>query len=385
MKIFLGYPSENLSEAEQVFNVLSSIDYTKVWFDKSSLVGGADWDRERSLAQKQADLIVHIYSNSASSRSGVVNREIHQSLELADDQPIGSNFIIPIRVGRAALPGELMKYQYIELSDGWQEKLTIAVDFRHQQLMMRAGMNSNSDATTPTTTTISTNLEPEVKVTLLSEDEPHYRCAGEYPQFGRTGLYFDFVNSSIKSDFLDNYFQFMAFAQSEDNSPAVRMHDERPAEWEGKYRVEYRSGNLISINALQYIDYGGIHPNYYVRTLNFFGERLGRLSAQDLLCHDDQAARKVLEYCNQVACAEHQAWRTGDEGALPDFIGFLEKEEDVWKFLKNFNFHRRGVTFHLAPSELLPHAFGFADFDVPWRFLDEFVNAEVLASVNDLE
>lgn len=79
MKIFLGYASERLEAAQEVYDFLKTLN-EDVWFDKVSLTGGDDWDRERATAQQNADFVVHLISADVFSRPGVVNREIKQTL-----------------------------------------------------------------------------------------------------------------------------------------------------------------------------------------------------------------------------------------------------------------------------------------------------------------
>ena len=62
MKIFLGYASEHTETAREIYGFLKTINYD-VWFDKVSLVGGDDWDRERASAQQEADFVIHLISS----------------------------------------------------------------------------------------------------------------------------------------------------------------------------------------------------------------------------------------------------------------------------------------------------------------------------------
>lgn len=109
MKIFLGYPSERAEIAREIYEFLKTHD-NDVWYDKASLVGGDDWDRERLAAQKDADLVVHLISVEVLTRSGVVNREIKQTLKFAEDQPFGTTYVVPIRLDDLRMPDELLRF-----------------------------------------------------------------------------------------------------------------------------------------------------------------------------------------------------------------------------------------------------------------------------------
>ena len=97
VRIFLGYASEHVQTAWEVYWALKELG-DGLWFDKESLVGGDDWDRERAAAQQQAQFVVHLISSEVFARAGVVNREIKQTLKLVEDQPIGPSYALFVRL-----------------------------------------------------------------------------------------------------------------------------------------------------------------------------------------------------------------------------------------------------------------------------------------------
>ena len=130
MKIFLGYASEHTEAAREIYGFLKSIN-DDVWFDKESLVGGDDWDRERAAAQQKADFVIHVISSEVFARAGVVNREIKQTLKLVEDQPIGASYVVFMRLDDLRMPAELIRFQYIDhFKDAWRDQLAQAVASR---------------------------------------------------------------------------------------------------------------------------------------------------------------------------------------------------------------------------------------------------------------
>lgn len=66
----------------------------------------------------------------------MVNREIRQTLRLAENQPLGALYIIPIRLEPIKLPVELTRFQHFDFSDdGWKERLSDGVEKRRAQLL----------------------------------------------------------------------------------------------------------------------------------------------------------------------------------------------------------------------------------------------------------
>src|SRR5882724_11438642 len=123
MKAFLSYPSEHLAVARDVYEFLRTIK-VDIWFDKESLIGGQHWDRERARAQREADLTILVLSPETIGRPGVIQRELHETLALLNDQPLGHIYLVVLRTEDLVLPTELEGYQYIDLfRPAWQFKL----------------------------------------------------------------------------------------------------------------------------------------------------------------------------------------------------------------------------------------------------------------------
>ena len=134
MKIFLGYPSERLSEARAVLDFLTSLELV-VWFDKESVLAGEDWRSAREKAQGAADLIIHIISPEVIIRPGEVQRELKLTLDLAKEQPFGTLFLIPVLVGGVSVPVELSQYQYVNFArDDWNYRVAKSIAHKYEQM-----------------------------------------------------------------------------------------------------------------------------------------------------------------------------------------------------------------------------------------------------------
>ena len=142
MKTFLSYPSERLDAAHRVFDFVRSLGI-EIWFDKDTLVGGQDWDRERSKAQATTDLTLLICSPETISRTGVIQREIKDNLNggahvieiagehavdgradgeaTADEQPSGSDGEVELEKLAGSVEGELDRQGTDQSSRGKSE------------------------------------------------------------------------------------------------------------------------------------------------------------------------------------------------------------------------------------------------------------------------
>ena len=134
MNSFLSYPSEQRSVARALYDFLQSLGI-QPWFDQKNLVAGQDWDRERKIAQRAADLTFLVLSPETVSRQGVIQREVKDILERLADAPLGHTFLVSVRTQHMSVPPELGKYKYVNFFEsGWQAGIARAVSLRFGQL-----------------------------------------------------------------------------------------------------------------------------------------------------------------------------------------------------------------------------------------------------------
>jgi hypothetical protein len=95
-----------------------------VWFDREDILAGHDWAREISKAQDAADLSIHVCSQETMGKTGVLQSELRETLDLLRRRPLDSLYLICVKVDDAALPRELQKYHYIDFAgQTWREQL----------------------------------------------------------------------------------------------------------------------------------------------------------------------------------------------------------------------------------------------------------------------
>jgi hypothetical protein len=84
------------------------------WFDERDLRAGEEWQRAIERAIAEADYVLVCASSRSISKTGFVNREIRFALQEQERRPLGSRYIIPIRLDECQLPHELSKYHWID-------------------------------------------------------------------------------------------------------------------------------------------------------------------------------------------------------------------------------------------------------------------------------
>lgn len=346
-----------------------------VWFDKVSLIAGTDWDKEREQGQREADLVVHLCSEAILNRAGVVNREINQTLRLVEDQPLGSLYVIPIRLEPIKMPIELTRFQYFDFEDGWQERLSESVEKR------RAQLSGEVPETGKLPQIIEEKALPGLQKVEFEDITDAYECRGEYLRYNEEGLYWSLVNGALAAESLKGFYDARHDFRTHFDDDGNPDEDGLKHEWSVSAEEIFRAGDLVSARFYHYIGFArAAHPNHYITTLNFFGVNFGTASIQQLLGHSVEDAHKVLTYCEKVIIAEFE----GELEMDAFFEGYKETEEEVWKLLGQFNFDRQGMTFNFSPYDVLPYVFGSHAIHVPWRFIEPMLSEGYKAIVEDL-
>ncbi len=370
MKIFLGYASEHIEAAREIYGFLKTIN-DDVWFDKESLVGGDDWDRERAAAQQKADFVIHLISSEVFARAGVVNREIKQTLKLVEDQPIGASYVVFMRLDDLRMPAELIRFQYIDhFKYAWRDQLAQAVAKRAAQL---GGVVAKVAPETTTTVTEKGQSQEGTKQLARVESAvttEFYIVSSDHIQYPSDGVYWDFVNARLASEALGGFVGAIADFKRLDQDEKTRIKEyNMPHEWGFTMQEFFRHGDFLSVRSSIYWYGGGAHPNHGITTLNFLGPDYGFCTIKDLLGHDDDKAFRLVNYCKKVLLAMF------DGEGIEDFITHsFEDRKYTWNLASQFNFDDRGLTINFSPYDVLPYAFGSHEVFVPWRFVESILD-----------
>lgn len=126
LKVFLCHTSGDKPAIRALYRRLKS-DGVDVWLDEKNLLPGQDWQLEIPNAVKTSDAIIVCISNKSITKEGYVQKEINFALDIADEKPEGTIFIIPCRLESCAIPVRLSKWQYVDLF--FQEGILSAVGY----------------------------------------------------------------------------------------------------------------------------------------------------------------------------------------------------------------------------------------------------------------
>lgn len=114
LRVFLCHSSDDKAAVRDLYKGLSSHKGIQVWLDEVDLLPGQDWDLEIRKAVKQADIILVCLSEGSVNKRGYIQKEIKYALDVADEQPEGSIFLIPLRLEECVVPDRLRNRQWVD-------------------------------------------------------------------------------------------------------------------------------------------------------------------------------------------------------------------------------------------------------------------------------
>src|SRR5574341_345122 len=134
LKVFLCHSKDDKQKVRELYQRLVD-DGFDAWLDEEKLLPGHEWDLEIRKAVRNSDIVVVCLSNSSITKEGYIQKEIRFALDIADEKPEGTIFIIPARLEDCTIPDRLSKWQRVDLfDDKGYEKLKLSLVLRAQSL-----------------------------------------------------------------------------------------------------------------------------------------------------------------------------------------------------------------------------------------------------------
>lgn len=133
LRVFLCHASEDKAEARKLYAKLKKDGFIP-WLDEEDLLPGSDWDLEIRKAVRSTDVVLILISHNSVTKAGYVQKEIKQALDVADEQPEGTIFIIPVRLENCDALDRLRHWQWVNMfsNDGY-DRLILALRKRQTE------------------------------------------------------------------------------------------------------------------------------------------------------------------------------------------------------------------------------------------------------------
>lgn len=116
LRVFLCHSSNDKPVVRNLYRKLKS-DGVDPWLDSEKLLPGQDWDYEILKAVRASEVVIVCLSANAVKKVGYIQKEIKYALDVADEQPEGTIFLIPLRLDKCNVPDRLQRWQWVDFFD----------------------------------------------------------------------------------------------------------------------------------------------------------------------------------------------------------------------------------------------------------------------------
>ncbi len=114
LRVFLSYSSQDKLIVRELYQKLLDEGWIDPWLDEEKLLPGMDLDVEIKNAVETADAVIVCLSTNSVSEEGLKQRELKFALDIALEKPVGTVFIIPMRLDSVHIPRQLRPWQYVD-------------------------------------------------------------------------------------------------------------------------------------------------------------------------------------------------------------------------------------------------------------------------------
>jgi TIR domain len=104
------------------------------WLDEEKLLPGQDWRMEIARALRDTHAVVVCLSQQSVTRAGYVQKEIVSALDIADEQPEGAIFIVPVKLEECDVPQRLSRWHWVHLDEKGFDRLVDTLTKRAESL-----------------------------------------------------------------------------------------------------------------------------------------------------------------------------------------------------------------------------------------------------------
>jgi hypothetical protein len=134
LKAFLCHSSADKPAVKKLYKALKNEGFDP-WLDAVNLLPGEDWEAEITAAVKATHVVIVCLSSTSVTKAGFAQKEIKMALDVADQQPKNTIFMIPARLEDCKVPDRLSKWHWVNLfEDDGYKRLVEALNKRAKDL-----------------------------------------------------------------------------------------------------------------------------------------------------------------------------------------------------------------------------------------------------------
>jgi len=113
LRVFVSYAREDEAVARKLYRRLGQRN-VEPWLDVIKLLPGQKWRVEIGKAIRASDAFLACLSPVAVAKAGFLNNEFEQALEIADRQPEGKVFTIPVKLEACDVPPRFGEFHWVD-------------------------------------------------------------------------------------------------------------------------------------------------------------------------------------------------------------------------------------------------------------------------------
>jgi hypothetical protein len=134
LQAFLCHSSSDKPAVVEIHRKLTEEGFLP-WLDTQDLLPGQDWAEEIPKAVRRSDVVLVFMSQESITKAGYVQKEIKYALDVADEQPESTIYIIPVRLQECEVPMRLRRWHWVDLfSEGGYSLLLRSLREREKSL-----------------------------------------------------------------------------------------------------------------------------------------------------------------------------------------------------------------------------------------------------------
>ncbi len=113
LRVFLCHASQDKPAVRELCQQLAAEGWIEPWLDEEKLLPGQEWDLEIEKAVESADVVLVCLSNRSVDKEGYVQKELRFVLNIAEQKPEGTIFVIPLKLEECPVPRRLRSWQWV--------------------------------------------------------------------------------------------------------------------------------------------------------------------------------------------------------------------------------------------------------------------------------
>jgi hypothetical protein len=172
LKVFICHCSEDSEKALELYEKISAQGWIEPWIDKKNILGGQNWDYEIRKAVLGSDVVLVLNSKVLHAKTGYVQREVRFVVDMANEQPEGAIYVIPLRLDDSDVLTSIAKWQWIDYQkeDNFEKLIS---SLKHKALEL--GLETNLISATRSIAEVGADTLPG----LTEEDEKLFKLICE--------------------------------------------------------------------------------------------------------------------------------------------------------------------------------------------------------------